>query len=456
MSEIYNRCIDQGITPENIACTLTDLLEFSKTVPFSEMPDYIQRKTNEKGKLEAKITELNDLKWKLIGDISNLETRHLVALDGQKITEDNLKWYSDIKAELGKNGLFVDDVSQPVRVVSGIKQHGFNTEHVLNEFSNLEMRKIQCQGYQGSIIRLKSQYDNLNREYSCLQQTVSSYNQTLSIYRELEAMRFGLKELKFLWYTVREIAKANNIPQDEAVQKFFNDVGEQYDGKVGLESQVEKLQAEVNRLKQQEANSRILLLLHPFVGSALLRLIQSGVSEQDIIAISEIFKANSRISIKIKEDLAFTKEEAQYLVCEVWKYIDIKSIVKELTKRAGKLRKEVSLLQIQTDILNEENEKYTHNKNNYMSNKDNGHNYYSHQEHESLEQPAKSNAWNYIRARATQASPDERTNYVDPQSKEEQNVKNTRSSIPMPHRIAWPPICYDIKKTISKEDTNKA
>jgi hypothetical protein len=182
MSDIYSRCIDQGIAPENIASYLTDLLEFSKTVPFSELPYYIQRKTDEKGKLEAKIAELNDLKWKLIGDISNLETRHLVALDEQKITDDNLKWYSDIKAELGKNGLFVDDVSQLVRVVSGIKQHGFNTEQVLNEFSNLEMLKIQCQGYQGSIIMLKSQYDNLNREYTCLQQTVSSYNQTLSMY----------------------------------------------------------------------------------------------------------------------------------------------------------------------------------------------------------------------------------------------------------------------------------
>jgi len=192
---------------------MTDLLEFSKTVPFSKMPDYIQRKTDEKGKLEAKITELNDLKWKLIGDISNLETRHLVALDEQKITDDNLKWYLDIKAELGKNGLSVDDVSQLVRVVSAIKQHGFNAEQVLNEFSNLEMLKIQCQGYQSSIIRLKSQYDNLNREYTFLQQTVSSYNQTLSIYRELEAMGFGLKGLKFLWYTVREIAKANDIPK---------------------------------------------------------------------------------------------------------------------------------------------------------------------------------------------------------------------------------------------------
>jgi hypothetical protein len=34
MSDVYNRCKDQGITPDNIASYLTDLLEFSKTVPF--------------------------------------------------------------------------------------------------------------------------------------------------------------------------------------------------------------------------------------------------------------------------------------------------------------------------------------------------------------------------------------------------------------------------------------
>ena len=50
-----------------------------------------------------------------------------------------------------------------------------------------------------------------------------------------------------------------------------------------------------------------------------------------------------------------------------------------------------------------------------------------------------------------QVSSDENTSYVDPQSKEEQNVKNTRPSIPMPHKIAWPPKHYDIKKTIPKE-----
>ena len=186
ISDVYNRCRDQGITPENIESLLTDLLEFSKTVPFSKVSDYIQRKIDEKGKLEAKIRELNNQKWRLLSDISDIERRYHIALDDQKITEDNLKWFSDLKTELGKNGLSVDDVSQLVKVVRGIKQYGFNPEQVLNEFSDLELLKIQCQGYQGSIAKLQNQYESLNLECSLLQEKVYSYNQSLSIYSKLE------------------------------------------------------------------------------------------------------------------------------------------------------------------------------------------------------------------------------------------------------------------------------
>ncbi len=41
-------------------------------------------------------------------------------------------------------------------------------------------------------------------------------------------MTFGLKELKQLWPTISEIAKANNIPAEQAVSKFLKDVDEQY------------------------------------------------------------------------------------------------------------------------------------------------------------------------------------------------------------------------------------
>ena len=129
----------------------------------------------------------------------------------------------------------VEDILQLAKVVNGIRQYGYNAEKVLNEFSSLELLKAQCQGYQGSIARLKNQYDN-SKQRLLFSSTVS-----LSKYNELEAMGFGLKELKLLWHTIREIAGANNILLGVAVQKFFNDINEQYDDKLGFESKVDKL-----------------------------------------------------------------------------------------------------------------------------------------------------------------------------------------------------------------------
>ncbi len=45
-------------------------------------------------------------------------------------------------------------------------------------------------------------------------------------------MGFGLKELGQLWLTISEIAKANNIPAEQAVSKFLKDVEEQYRDKL--------------------------------------------------------------------------------------------------------------------------------------------------------------------------------------------------------------------------------
>jgi hypothetical protein len=58
--------------------------------------------------------------------------------------------------------------------------------------------------------------------------------QKLSQSDELEQMGLGLKELKLIGHTINEITEANNISCDQAVQKFFKDVEEHYDDKLGL------------------------------------------------------------------------------------------------------------------------------------------------------------------------------------------------------------------------------
>ncbi|WP_458745155.1 hypothetical protein [Candidatus Nitrosocosmicus sp. T] len=47
-------------------------------------------------------------------------------------------------------------------------------------------------------------------------------------------MGLGLKELKQLWLTIQEIAKANKIPNDLAVLIFLKDIEDNYDKKLVL------------------------------------------------------------------------------------------------------------------------------------------------------------------------------------------------------------------------------
>jgi hypothetical protein len=81
------------------------------------------------------------------------------------------------------------------------------------------------------------------------------HHSTISALEELETMGLGVKELKLLWHTINEIAVANNIPLYEAQQKFFTDVEEQYDNKLGFESKAQNLQLEINKLS--EHNSKL-------------------------------------------------------------------------------------------------------------------------------------------------------------------------------------------------------
>ena len=60
MIDVYKRSNNLELMPESIASYLTNLIEFSKTVPFSQISEFIQQKVEEKKELEQEIQRLND------------------------------------------------------------------------------------------------------------------------------------------------------------------------------------------------------------------------------------------------------------------------------------------------------------------------------------------------------------------------------------------------------------
>src|SRR6476646_728346 len=285
---VYNNCIDLGVSPDNVASHIKDLLEFSKntnnnTVPLSQISDFIQQKTNEKKKLEKEIQTLKDEIKTLNVEKLDSEHRHASALQNENITAVELKSYSDLKDERGWYGITIHDVSKFAKAVRGISQKGYDVGKVIEEFSELESTRSNYWDYKNSIPDLKIKYDGLNQENSKLEESVNSCKQKLSLNNELQAMGFGIKELKLLRNTIKEIADANNIPPDQAQQKFYKDIEEQYDDKLGFESQLNKLRSEIAPVSNNLTFLRTALLAQPLVGPSLQRLFSKGLSEQDIV-----------------------------------------------------------------------------------------------------------------------------------------------------------------------------
>ena len=110
----------------------------------------------------------------------------------------------------------------------------------------------------------------------------------MKIYRELDGMGFNLKKLKQLYGTIIEIAIANHTLPQDAVTKFLNDIENQYDNKLGFETKIKELYAKIDELEKEIPHYKSNLLIQSQVASLLLYLANNGVTNEDIINMTQL------------------------------------------------------------------------------------------------------------------------------------------------------------------------
>jgi hypothetical protein len=179
---------------------------------------------------------------------------------------------------------------------------------------------------------------------SSLEHTINSHSQTLSVFKELEDMGFGLNVLKLLRNTINKAAFANNIPADQAVQKFCKDIEEQYDIKLGFELRLNNLRS-INNIVTKSLNiARKALLAQPVIGVMLQRLFEKGIREQDIIDVANLFERSNN-------------NDKEALLEGLMKYQIVKTIVEKLNQQIEGLRENVSNLYVEKERLDQRNQR---------------------------------------------------------------------------------------------------
>ncbi len=217
---------------------------------------------------------------------------------------------------------------------------------------------------------IQEQRNYLLREVSSLDSQASMHKQTMSVYWELEAMGFGLPEIKQIWNTILEIAgtRKDSISPQEAVSLFIRDIEENYHDKFLLEDKVKEKRNELSQIKQELNNSRLALQLTPFVGTTLHYLFQHGISEGDIISISQLVteSANGKLQFDPQDEDSKTvnvsnsnnnnngsnrSEHWKSFLGNLRKLGDINSLIKEQQGTLELIRKEIGDLDKQKQDL---------------------------------------------------------------------------------------------------------
>ena len=128
------------------------------------------------------------------------------ALHDERITAADLKWYSDLRAELRKYGIPVDDISNFAKAVNGMREYGCDVGKVTSEFSDHESHVTRRQMFERSVKMLKSELNYLSQQCSFAQNTLNSYSPTISA----------------LWRTINEIAVALVRQNANRIQERFS------------------------------------------------------------------------------------------------------------------------------------------------------------------------------------------------------------------------------------------
>jgi hypothetical protein len=237
INEIYEYCQRIGLPPQDIASNLQALINLSKDIPFSKIPEYIEAKKKEISRLDEEtrkqheeIKSLKETKRELKIETSTAKELRDVSLQEEKTTTAELKEYSNFKTELRKYGIPIDDLPKLVQLLYGIRQHGYDVEKVLSEYQDLQFFKDNRAKVWRQTREWEEKKTKLQEECSYLEGEVSRHSQRLSIYYELESLGFGIRELKILCNAIKEIAAENGKSYRVAIEQFLERVEKLYGG----------------------------------------------------------------------------------------------------------------------------------------------------------------------------------------------------------------------------------
>ena len=323
LKEIYSKCQEVGLTPQQIFDYIGDILKFSSVISISQIPLYMKKKIQEKEDLESAVQQLS----KKTKELTDMEENKRQELQRLSKMEENMtqtyKMFTSVQFRLEQHGIKMDDMDMFVKSVVGMSRANYDYVQVLAKIAEHEKLEKDLDYYKEEIARTKNESAKLNQEIHDKKNDLNYYNIKLDILNELESRGFGIEELRALIRMLNEIGMEHNL-DFEVIRKIYFDDVKNYEEVIGSRIEIERLKKELKMLQEQTFKERERYNAYPKIIESITRLVGARVSEDDIVKIDKILSITDYYTHKDKSMYKKT------LIDDLQKYGNLKLAIKNL------------------------------------------------------------------------------------------------------------------------------
>jgi hypothetical protein len=222
-------------------------LSKSESIPLEELGGHIKQKEEEKQLLEDEIKQRREI------------------LESTNVDIKTIDEYKQLRQELNKHGLSIEDPDRLLTILKTIKQLKYDPNKIIAEFSRLNS--------------LRRSERILKNNCQILENRMSEYRQVLPLLRRIQAMGIDIDRLIPFSVAVNEKAQTNNLSVSAAAYSVIEEI-ENYNRIGGLKMEISRLAAQIYAMNEISAPRNKAI-------TSLLKLQSYGISDQEVLNVYE-------------------------------------------------------------------------------------------------------------------------------------------------------------------------
>jgi hypothetical protein len=299
LNNLYNESKEQKLLPGDIARLVKVINEYPEINSLNNLPTNINKRRQEKIKLDADIyyrkQEITKLDQEIASkrkEIQDLQDDFDSVRKEMQNEKKEFLLFKNVKEELKKNGIDIHVLEPLIDVIKIFQEMKFRPLTILSEFSDINAYRDLVENKERRIKEIEFRIQDLQTILENYETKIASNEPIVHFLIRLENLGFDVSNIKTLERVFSDISNKNGLTKKEIKFRFFRYMERLYT-LLTLEQNIFKKTDNLSILDSEISFRRkIIEKSQPIVFSILQNLVNAGLNENDILMAFKIFKTD--------------------------------------------------------------------------------------------------------------------------------------------------------------------